>query len=265
MSNIELGMEVSINPQSDKTRSQLVRGIVKDILTRNQSHPHGVKVKLETGEVGRVKETHSSSEQPRSKTDETSQSDPSAALSVNEFVSAGENHFVEFKTSALWSKFYTKEQIESSKSQELKIHGQRTSSFILAKSIAGFTNADGGHLIIGIKEDKLSDAVEIVGINSELKKLKDQNIDGYRRMIVDDVISRFLPNFFLHRINEYMQMSFHEMGAVTICHLDVLKADRAVFVKAKKDQFFVRIEASTREVTGEDMINYCNVRFDTAL
>lgn len=40
------------NQRSDKT----TEGMVKDILTKSQTHPHGIKVRLESGEVGRVKE-----------------------------------------------------------------------------------------------------------------------------------------------------------------------------------------------------------------
>jgi uncharacterized repeat protein (TIGR03833 family) len=50
------GMKVDIVLKQDQRSGRRTRGIVKDILTRSANHPHGIKVRLETGEVGRVKE-----------------------------------------------------------------------------------------------------------------------------------------------------------------------------------------------------------------
>lgn len=54
--NIKAGLEVAIVLKEDQRSGVLTEGVVKDILTNSQSHPHGIKVRLETGEVGRVKE-----------------------------------------------------------------------------------------------------------------------------------------------------------------------------------------------------------------
>ena len=54
--NLRPGMEVEIVLKEDQRTGKRTRGIVKDILTKSPQHPHGVKVRLETGEVGRVKE-----------------------------------------------------------------------------------------------------------------------------------------------------------------------------------------------------------------
>ena len=53
---IKPGLQVLIVLKKDQHSGKLTRGIVKDILTKSQTHPHGIKVRLETGEVGRVKE-----------------------------------------------------------------------------------------------------------------------------------------------------------------------------------------------------------------
>ncbi len=54
--NLRPGLEVEIVLKEDQRTGKRTRGIVKDILTKSPQHPHGVKVRLETGEVGRVKE-----------------------------------------------------------------------------------------------------------------------------------------------------------------------------------------------------------------
>jgi uncharacterized repeat protein (TIGR03833 family) len=55
-SDIKTGMQVKIVMKEDQRTGKLTEGIVKDILTKSPKHPHGIKVRLETDEVGRVKE-----------------------------------------------------------------------------------------------------------------------------------------------------------------------------------------------------------------
>ncbi|MFT6264893.1 MAG: putative repeat protein (TIGR03833 family) [Oleiphilaceae bacterium] len=54
--NIKLGMNVGIVLKKDQRSGRLIQGVVKDILTKSPNHPHGIKVRLESGDVGRVKE-----------------------------------------------------------------------------------------------------------------------------------------------------------------------------------------------------------------
>jgi len=55
-SNIKPGVTVLIVLKQDQRTGKLTRGIVKDILTKSPNHPHGIKVRLQDGQVGRVKE-----------------------------------------------------------------------------------------------------------------------------------------------------------------------------------------------------------------
>ena len=52
--NIHSGDTVDVIQKRDQRTGKLTRGIVKDILTNSPSHPHGIKVRLQTGQVGRV-------------------------------------------------------------------------------------------------------------------------------------------------------------------------------------------------------------------
>ncbi|WP_462248125.1 YwbE family protein [Ekhidna sp.] len=54
-SNIKIGLEVSVVQKHHQRSGELTNGIVKKILTKSSSHPHGIKVMLEDGIVGRVK------------------------------------------------------------------------------------------------------------------------------------------------------------------------------------------------------------------
>jgi len=53
--NIHIGQEVEIVEKQNQLNGELCDGFVKRILTKSTNHPHGIKVQLETGEIGRVK------------------------------------------------------------------------------------------------------------------------------------------------------------------------------------------------------------------
>ncbi|MGK7370010.1 MAG: YwbE family protein [Candidatus Halalkalibacterium sp. M3_1C_030] len=59
--DIEPGNKVAIVLKKDQRSGKLTEGIVRDILTNSATHPHGIKVRLEDGQVGRVKKIISSS------------------------------------------------------------------------------------------------------------------------------------------------------------------------------------------------------------
>ena len=54
--NIKPGSHVKIVLKEDQRSGKLTEGFVKDILTNSSKHPHGIKVRLESGDIGRVKE-----------------------------------------------------------------------------------------------------------------------------------------------------------------------------------------------------------------
>jgi len=53
---IRAGLKVRVVMKADQRSGKLTEGVIKDILTRSPHHPHGIKVRLESGKVGRVKE-----------------------------------------------------------------------------------------------------------------------------------------------------------------------------------------------------------------
>lgn len=52
--NIEIGLTVDVVLKADQRTGKLTRGVVAEILTNSQFHPHGIKVRLQDGQVGRV-------------------------------------------------------------------------------------------------------------------------------------------------------------------------------------------------------------------
>ena len=56
--DIQPGLKVSIVLKQDQRTGKLTKGVVRDVLTRSATHPHGIKVRLENGLVGRVNAIH---------------------------------------------------------------------------------------------------------------------------------------------------------------------------------------------------------------
>lgn len=54
--SIKQGLKVNIVLKQDQRTGKLTQGVVKDILTNSATHPHGIKVRLTDGQVGRVQE-----------------------------------------------------------------------------------------------------------------------------------------------------------------------------------------------------------------
>jgi len=55
-SDIQAGVRVQVVQKQDQHSGKLTEGVVKDLLTKSSTHPHGIKVRLTSGIVGRVKE-----------------------------------------------------------------------------------------------------------------------------------------------------------------------------------------------------------------
>ena len=54
--DIKVGLKVNIVLKADQRIGKLTQGVVKDILTNSPTHPHGIKVRLQNGDVGRVQQ-----------------------------------------------------------------------------------------------------------------------------------------------------------------------------------------------------------------
>lgn len=185
------------------------------------------------------------------------------ANAIRAMITTGENDHVEFKLRCLWSADLTKEQISTNESAEVRKYRTNASKFIIARSIAGFLNTDGGDLVIGIQEDRIHNAITIVGIENDYPKLNegDQNPDGYRRMLVDAVIRKYLPEIY-DTASRFIHISFPVLSGRTICHLHIIPSNKPVFVDSGTEEtFFVRIDASTRALTGKNLTRYTLTRF----
>ncbi|MCT7444410.1 YwbE family protein [Aliarcobacter cryaerophilus] len=54
--DVKVGLKVNIVLKADQRTGKLTQGVIKDILTNSPTHPHGIKVRLQNGDVGRVQQ-----------------------------------------------------------------------------------------------------------------------------------------------------------------------------------------------------------------
>ncbi len=185
------------------------------------------------------------------------------AEAVQAMISAGESDRVEFKLQSLWSADLTKEEIFSSESAEVRKYRTNASRLIIARSIAGFLNSNGGDLIVGIREDRILNNIQVVGIEDDYSKLleNDRNPDGYRRMLVDAVIRKYIPDVY-DTASRFIHISFPAVSGKTLCHIHISPSEKPVFVDTgNEEHFFVRIDASTRSISGKTLTHYILTRF----
>lgn len=242
-------------------QNKIARGIVDDLASRDSFNMYGITVRLKTGEIGKVQKIILTDTEKNEKNIEE----------MEKLIKNGENLNVEFKSSCLWSLNFSDQEIKQTKSYDLHTFKQKASKVIIARSIAAFLNSEGGSLIIGVKEkkgenDKINHDFEIIGVQDEFKKLKDPNIDGYKRMIMDEILRSYFPSKIYNHLNDYISMDFVEFNSdgenKILCFLKIKKSDIKVFLDLTgRKIFMIRTDTENRMLEGEELVDYCMKRF----
>lgn len=244
LENVREGMKVEILTSHGKVS----RGFVQELAVRKPFNEDGIMVRLSNGDFGRVKKIILSEPEINERN----------AEEIKKIIKRGESFHVEFKSSVFWSRLFNPVQIKESKSSEIKEFGQRASKVIIARSIAAFLNSDGGSLIIGVKENKETDKDEIVGIESDIEKINDKTLDGYKRAIIDEIIKAFFPAKIFHHLNNYISIDFVRVDRKTVCWIKIRPSDSKVFlVLNSKEIFMIRVDSENRTLDGEKLVDYC--------
>jgi hypothetical protein len=160
-------------------------------------------------------------------------------VSVQELIEAGESQTIEFKSTARWNAHTGQ-------------HDPRIES-VIVKTVCGFLNAEGGSLLIGVRDDG-----SIAGLAADYSTLGSKpDADGYElflRQLLDSHLSvSTAPT---------VRIKFPELGDVPVCLVSVAASGKPVFAKPAKgaggagSEFWVRIGNSTRQLHGDDLIEY---------
>ncbi len=154
---------------------------------------------------------------------------------IDELLGAGESRAVEFKSTG-----------------RENLHTRRKDGEIewaLIKTIAGFSNADGGTVLVGV-----DDKGEPIGIERDYRYLKRSGTDGW---------GLWLTGLVRERLGAYvaakLEISYGDVGGATVARIDVDASSQAVYAKdgrKRRDVFYVRQGPSTGELRGSDLQAY---------
>ena len=162
---------------------------------------------------------------------------------IAELIEGGESETVEFKSTARWN-LHT---LQTDKKLE----------HIIAKTVCGFLNAEGGTLLIGVRDDG-----QILGLEDDLQTLRTKpNLDGYElflRTCLDNYLS--LPTAGVVRIR------FEQQNGQYVCAVAVAASARPVFAKGvsggEPTEFWVRVGNATKQQYGNEMLDYQTIHWN---
>jgi hypothetical protein len=158
---------------------------------------------------------------------------------IADVIAAGESQTTEFKSTARWN-----------------LHTQQADpklEHVIVKTVCGFLNAEGGTLLIGV-----SDSGEALGLDNDFSTLGSKNNpDGYElflRQLLDANLSVSTAGT--------VRIRFETLGGQLICVISTAASGKPVFAKTPRgssgnaDEFWVRTGNSTRQLHGDDLIEY---------
>ena len=155
---------------------------------------------------------------------------------VLKLIAKDENSVVEFKSSARWN--HNKGGIHTG--VELSV----------IRTVAGFMNAKGGTLLIGV-----SDKGEVVGLESDFKVVKKSNRDGFSLWLTDKLVSCIGTSAAMSA-----EIDFVSIEGKDVCCVDVQASSKPAFLNMPeekiKDEFYVRLNNQTRRLNKAELLDY---------
>lgn len=157
---------------------------------------------------------------------------------IPQLMGQGETERVEFKSSLRWDM------------KENRVN--RGLEKVIAKTIAGFFNANGGHLLVGVNDDG-----EPLGLKNDLSTLRSPDLDAFERT-VNDIVSKNLGG----DLCPYIHTVFADVDAKDVAMIIIRPAPRAVYLEEGKSSiFYVRSGNSTRQLDVREALSYANSRW----
>ena len=251
---IRQGSGVWIETKEDQGTGKLTEGIVDQILTKFNTHTHGIMVRLENGSIGRVKKIAKSGRLRES-------SNPPNTVQFEDLgkkeIPKTENRYNEFK------EFYQYDEImgrswsvgadrKKSVFKDKKLEAQTR----FATAVCSFGNADGGFVYLGIRSDGTVAGLE-----------KDKKLGGfadYEDEFANHIVTRLKElvgdNVF---VMNKIKIEFRQIDDKTVCLVQVLPAVRPLHLHRNKvKEFYVRGAAPRAErLDGLDEARYIRERF----
>ncbi len=182
------------------------------------------------------------------KTEKVLEPQPIRGLEKDEIlalIQAGETEYVEFKSSLRWD--FCEEKVN------------KVLEDVIMKSIAAFSNAKGGTLFIGVTDD-----LEIIGLASDIKTLRKQDIDYFELHLRKLINNQYGISF----ANNHLNVQFPVFDELCICVIQINPADEPLYLSTKNKQgqavekFYVRSGNASQELTLlKEITDYVKKRF----
>ena len=158
---------------------------------------------------------------------------------VRALIAAGESEKLEFKSSLRWDR--REERVNKG------LEG------VVVKTLAGFLNAAGGTLLIGV-----DDAGAVVGVAADYGTLKKPDRDGFE-LHLQNVLARDLGEAVA---SSFLAVNFHEIDGQDICQITVEPSDIPIYVEHQKEAiFYLRVGNGTRALSVKEAVQYVGRRW----
>ena len=178
-------------------------------------------------------------------TDKLPELTPLSQAEIASVLTEGETGNIEFKSSLRWD--YREEKVNPLLEN------------VILKTIAAFTNANGGHLIIGVDDDG-----KVLGLENDYNSFKKQNLDYFELHIRKIINNQFGIAYGQSMLN----IEFPKINGLNICVITINPAIKPQFLTIKNKQgqmvekFYVRVGNSSQEISSLEEINeYMKRRF----
>lgn len=246
---LKVGLSVEIETKENQGTGILTTGIIRGILTASRHHPYGIKVRLDDGQVGRVKNIidTAAKEQVQSPANLKSGNIPKTEDKYNEF-----KEFYQYDMSIEKLPF-------TGAGRQKAIDGIMNSvRERFATAVCAFGNdTSGGSVHLGIRADGT-----IMGLERDKQIGNFDDYDDSFANHIRDTLEKFLKDkvFIIRKI----EIKFRRISDKTICTISVRPAQRPLYVHVGDEQrFFVRGPAprSERLVDQKDQFRYIKFRF----
>ena len=137
-------------------------------------------------------------------------------------------------------------------SEDPKVH-KTLAEEIIAKTVAGFLNGQGGTLLIGVRDDP----IEPVGLDADYARVNPQNADGFVNWL-DTMLENALGHSGAHRV----QTRIDVVDGMEVCRLDVPASSKPIWTTFNTEAvLFERRNNSTRQVPGDEIDQFIAERF----
>ena len=167
--------------------------------------------------------------------------DPVSPPDVRRLMATGENDRIEFKSSLRWDR------------REQRVNKQLEK--VIVKTLAGFLNANGGTLLVGV-----DDAGGVDGLAADYKTLHRKDRDGFEQHL-QQIVARDCGE----SVSPYLTVTFHEMDGQDVCHVSVDPSDHPVYVDEQQQAvFYLRVGNGTKALPVDEAVKYVQHRWGGA-